>query len=99
MKNLDETYKQFLSKDYKKLFKLIKNSKLEIISIITSNRFSDKRRVLSTKYHGRLNGDEDHIIVIGSEGVEYGFHLYENFKEFEKDCKRLNLVFIDPDKL
>jgi hypothetical protein len=91
---INKIYKNFLNNDYKKLWDLITKEKLEILSIINKNN-EKKKTAIIIKYHGRLQRFNDYIIVIGSEGIEYGKHLYDNFEEFEKDCKRLELEFFD----
>lgn len=93
---INEIYQKQLSKDYRKLWDLIVEDKLEIISIINKGNDTKKKKTVAiVKYHGRLNSFNDYIIVIGSTGIEYGHHLYEDFNEFEKDCKQLELEFFD----
>ena len=100
---INETYKKLLSKDYEKLWQLIIKANLEIIAIVNKGNDSKKKKTVAIiKYHGRLNDYgklKAYVIVIGSTGIEYGHHLYDDFNAFEKDCTNLELEFFDIDKI
>lgn len=97
--DLDKIYEKLLSDNYKKLFDLITFGSMAYVKIICIIKTKEDKnyRICTIKNYLEPNMafDGTYRLIIGSTGVEYGKYFYDSFEDFEKDCKRLNLKFID----